>query len=122
MFLDTNIFIYSFDNRYLQKQSIADNLIQEAISSSNGCISYQVIQEFLNVALKKFEKPFTTGELNNLLSKLFEPLCEIFSTIDLYRTALDIKDIWHYSFYNSLIIVSAFMLNCKTLYSEDMQH
>ena len=50
-FLDTNIFVYSFDHLAPRKQERAQSLIVEAIESERSAISTQVIQEFLNVAL-----------------------------------------------------------------------
>lgn len=47
-FLDTNIIVYSFDSSQPGKQLIAKKLIQDALQNQSGCISYQVIQEFLN--------------------------------------------------------------------------
>jgi predicted nucleic acid-binding protein len=51
-FLDTNIFIYSFDSNEPQKQKKAIELIDSAVSENGGIISFQVIQEFTNVATK----------------------------------------------------------------------
>ena len=58
-FLDTNIIVYSFDSNAVEKQKKARELIAESLSSGNGIISVQVVQEFLNVATKKF-KTFLT--------------------------------------------------------------
>ncbi len=57
-FIDTNIFVYSFDKSDLQKNDIAQNLISQALINSKGIISYQDIQEFMNVALGKFKVSF----------------------------------------------------------------
>jgi len=51
-FLDTNIIIYSFDSNDPLKQLISQQLIKNALSHKIGIISYQVIQEFLNVAVQ----------------------------------------------------------------------
>ncbi len=121
-FLDTNIFVYSFDPESPYKQKIADSLIQDAIVSSRGCISFQVIQEFLNVATGKFSVPLKSNECMSLLIKVFEPLCEVYPSVDLYSEAIEISYGWRYSFYDSLIIAAALKANCGVLYSEDMQH
>lgn len=120
-FLDTNIFVYSFDKSEQEKQKIADDLIQKAFSY-NGCISFQVVQEFFNVATTKFITPMNKFECNELLTNVFEPLCEIVSTSDLYRDSLDIQEEFHYSFYDSMIIAAALQANCTRLITEDMQH
>jgi predicted nucleic acid-binding protein len=47
-FIDTNVFIYSFDSGSSAKAKLARELIQDALDSGKGVISYQVVQEFLN--------------------------------------------------------------------------
>jgi predicted nucleic acid-binding protein len=121
-FLDTNIFVYSFDSRYPDKQSRAGELIKTALEDGSGCISYQVVQEFLNVATRKFALPLTPAHASAYLATILEPLCEVFSSINLYREALEIMERWQHSFYDSLIIASAIASDCRTLYTEDLQH
>ncbi|KAA3616695.1 MAG: PIN domain-containing protein [Calditrichaeota bacterium] len=121
-FLDTNILIYSFDSTSPDKQRVAQNLIGAALGTSGGCISYQVIQEYLNVATQKFQTPLTINDCKNYLTKVLEPLCETFPSVELFHAALEIKEGWHYSFYDSLIVSAALMANCTILYSEDLQH
>jgi len=43
-FLDTNIFVYSFDDTAREKQQKARELIKSALRFGNGYISFQVIQ------------------------------------------------------------------------------
>lgn len=121
-FIDTNIFIYSFDKTAPQKQAIAKEIIRDALNNEKGCISYQIIQEFSNVATKKFETPLTKHDCYKYVTDVLEPLCEIFSSVELYKDALEIQEGWQYSFYDSLIIASALRLNCNILYTEDLKH
>ncbi|KAA3662094.1 MAG: PIN domain-containing protein [Calditrichaeota bacterium] len=121
-FLDTNIIVYSFDDSQPEKQQTAQNLIRNALTNLNCCISFQVIQEFLNVATQKFQTPLTTSDCVNYMTRVLEPLCEIYPNFELYRTALEIKEGWRYSFYDSLIIAAALNANCTILYSEDLQN
>jgi predicted nucleic acid-binding protein len=118
-FLDTNIVVYSFNDS--PKKDKALELIKSA-HVKNGCISYQVIQEFMNVALKKFEKPLHYNDLQLYLKKVLFPVCEVFPSERLYSEALDISEGWKYSFYDSLIIASALESQCDVLYSEDLQN
>jgi len=121
-FIDTNIFVYTFDLRNKNKRNIAHDLIRKALSSQKGCISYQVVQEFLNVSLKKFEKPLTLQDCQYYLNTVLDPLCEVYAGIGLFMNALDISDRWKYSFYDSLIISAALSSKCRILYSEDLHH
>ena len=120
-FLDTNILVYSFDSREKSKRKVAQELIESAFSGHLGVISYQVVQEFLSVALRKFEKPFSAKEARGYLDQVLNPLCEIFPSADLYRNSLEIKESAGFSFYDALIVASALQAGCKTIYSENLQ-
>ena len=119
-FIDTNIFIYSFHEDDHHKREIARKLIADALENSTGVISYQVVQEFLGAATRKFKKPLSFKDSQRYLSIVLEPLCDVYSSPELFHQALEIMDRWQYSFYDSLIIASAIQAGCGTLYSEDM--
>ena len=121
-FLDTNIFVYSFDERYPVKKKTAQSLIDQALSNHGGLISYQVVQEFLSVALRKFEKPLSLHEGRAYLDQVLSPLCDVLPSMGLYRQALELQEEAGYSFYDSLIVTSAAQGGCKILYTEDLQH
>jgi predicted nucleic acid-binding protein len=121
-FLDTNIFAYSFDFSFPHKQKIAQSLIAEALESKMGCISFQVIQEFFNIALKKFETPLSGIECNDYLQNVFVPLWETYPSASLFQEALQLKKQTGYSWYDAVILAGALEANCDLLYSEDMQH
>ena len=121
-FIDTNIFIYSFDDSHPLKRRKSRDLIGAALCDFNGCISYQVIQEFLNVATRKFTTPLHKNDCKKYIETVLEPLCEIFPSSALFNDALDIQEGWKYSFYDSLIIAAALRADCRILFSEDLQH
>ena len=64
----------------------------------------------------------TYVEGQKYLSKVLFTLCHVFPTERLYIQALEIKNRWKFSFYDSLIISAALEVDCKVLYSEDLQH
>ena len=121
-FIDTSIFVYTFDQRARKKRDRSMALVQKALKTGSGIISYQVVQEFLNVASRKFKKPLRAGDQLEYLERVLTPLCEIFPSTDLYSRAITVSDRYGYSFYDSLIITSGLNGACKTLYSEDLQH
>ncbi len=53
-FIDTNIFVYALLASEPLKKQRAVQLLEQALATHSGCISYQVIQEFANVATRKF--------------------------------------------------------------------
>ena len=120
-FIDTNLFVYSFTDR-TEKQIQSHKLIEEALSSGNGFISYQVVQEFLNVVRKKYSDSFSTSQLLKYLDLVLIPLCKVYPSQDLYQKAVEVSELSKYSFYDSLIIASAANENARILYSEDLHH
>lgn len=119
-FIDTNIVVYAF-SLDLEQKMIAKQLIKDA-HKKGGCLSFQVIQEFLNTSTKKFKIPLKKEDTQKYLSEILFPICEVFPSEKLYYNSLDIHEQFKYSFYDSLIISAALESNCKFLYSEDMQH
>ena len=121
-FLDTDIFAYSFDSMSLQKQGIALALIHQALQSQRGVISTQVIQEFLNVGLRKFPQPLSLIEARTYLHAVLLPLCVHFPSAPFYERAILLQAETGYSWYDALIVTAALELGCSNLFSEDLQH
>jgi len=120
-FLDTNIFVYSFDPRFRTKKRVAFALIRYALESQTGIISTQVVQEFLNVATGKFEAPFQAIDAKDYLGHVLAPLCQVFPSFELYDRALSIRELYGLNFYDSLIVCAALQARCKMLVTEDFQ-
>jgi predicted nucleic acid-binding protein len=121
-FLDTNIFVYSFDASSPAKASKAKKLIRSATETHAGMVSYQVVQEFFNVALRRFAKPMSTEDAEQYLSTTFRPLLSVHSSPALYGDALRIAARFQLPWYDSLIVASAMEGKCDVLYSEDFQN
>ena len=120
-FLDTNVFVYAFDGDSPGKAKKANELIRKALKDRQGVISTQVVQEFLNVAIRKFRKPLTIPDCKQYLSAVLWPLCTVYPDEFLYREALDIQGETGYSFYDCLILAAADHAGCGVLFSEDLQ-
>jgi|SRR5579872_3541079 len=121
-FLDTNIFLYSFDRNLAKKAQRATQLIRQALTTRKGIISYQVAQEFLNVALRRFETPLSVSEAEQYLATVLSPLLVVHSSLSLYQAALQIREKILVSWYDALILEAALDAGCAVLYSEDFQH
>jgi predicted nucleic acid-binding protein len=121
-FLDTNIFVYSFDQTAVAKNRRAAQLIREAVSTRKGIVSYQVVQEFFNLALRRFAEPLSVPEAEQYLGAVFRPLLAVQSSPALVSEALRLTDRHRLSWYDSLIVAAAVEGGCGVLYSEDLQH
>src|SRR6266849_4288632 len=121
-FLDTNVFVYSFESSASAKARRATQLVRQGISTGKGVISFQVVQEFFNVALKRFAKPMTPEDAEQYLAAVFRPLLAVHSSPALYHEALEVVPRYRLAWYDGLIVASALQGQCGTLYSEDEQH
>lgn len=121
-FIDTNIFVYSFEAKTSPKAATALQLIREAIAGRTGVVSYQVVQEFFNVALRRFVQPMTTSEAEQYLATTFRPLLAVHSSPALYADALQMVHRFKLPWYDALIVAAALVSQCQILYSEDLQH
>jgi predicted nucleic acid-binding protein len=121
-FLDTNIFVYSLDPNSRSKAARASELIRRAISTGKGVVSFQVAQEFFNVAFRRFAQPMNAVEAEQYLLTVFRPLLAINSSQGLYSDALHLFGSHRLSWYDALIVAAAIQGECDVLYSEDLQH
>ena len=121
-FLDTNIAVYCFDSSEPRKQNRAKDLVAHAASSGLGVVSYQVLQEFCNVATNAKRLLLTTEQIMAYTTQLLEPMNKVAPSVELLALALQIRRDTQYAFYDSLIIAAAQLSGCSALYSEDMQH
>ena len=120
-FLDSNIFVYLFDEGAHEKRSIAEAITRNAIEARAGCISFQVVQETLNVLTRKLAVPVTTADAQGFLHKMLTPLWRVMPSQKLYSEAIALQRRLRMSFYDSLIVAAALEAGCKRLLTDDMQ-
>ncbi len=118
VFLDTNVVAYAFDSAVPAKRQRARILMDEY----DWVVSWQVVQEFANVALHRFAVPMTPVDLADYLELVLWPRCEVFPSLTLYRTAATLHAKTQYRFYDSLIVAAALTSGAAVLYTEDLQH
>ncbi len=118
-FLDSNVIIYIFDRSAPDKSQRARELVYGLLQDGTGCISYQVVQETLNVVGRILGPE--SDEVSQLLDEILLPLWQIDPSESLYRSGLQIQARYGFSFYDSLMVAAALEAGCTILYSEDMQ-
>ena len=116
VFYDTNTIIYLYDETETVKQKI----IHQSFALIQPVISTQVLNEMSNLMLKKFKVDVTT--VNTIVDNLNDFADIVSIELVHIKKALQIKEKYQYSYYDSLIIASALESKCKILYTEDMQH
>lgn len=121
-FLDSNVFVYAFDESDERKRSIARDLVLRSLRDSTGVISYQVVQEVLNVLTTKLPRPVRPDDALRYFRSTLKPMWTVYPSEDLYARALGIRARYGYGFYDSLVLSAAIQSGCSLLHSEDLQH
>lgn len=121
-FIDSNLFVYLFDQNDERRRTRAREIVENALRNGSGIISYQVVQEVLNVVTHKMQSPLSAGDAMTFCDLMLVPMWRIFPSEHLYRRALDIKQRYSISFYDSLIVAGACEAGCTRLLSEDFQN
>lgn len=122
VFLDTNIFVYAFLASEPRKRAKAIELIETCLGSGRGSVSYQVVQEFANVACKKFATRLSGEDCKAFIDAAMQPMNRVVSSTALVYAALELQVELRYSFYDCLMLAAALEAGADTLYSEDLQH
>ncbi|HEX7002575.1 MAG TPA: PIN domain-containing protein [Trueperaceae bacterium] len=121
-FIDSNIFVYLFDETDRTKRETATALVEAAVESGSCVISHQVVHEVLNVITRKLSVPVTTKDARLFFDHVLAPLWHIAPSHELFRRSLQLKAKYSYSFYDSLIVAAALEFGCRRLLTEDLQH
>ena len=116
-FLDTNILLYAASSAKSEQNKRAK--ARELLAMDGGGLSVQVQAEFYVNATGKFKLPHdkVVGILESLDSYPVLALTEA-----VFWAALQIKDRYQLSYWDSAIIAAALELGCHTVYSEDLNH
>ena len=117
--LDTNLLVYADSADEPAKQRLAIDLIKQHRAARTAVLSTQVLQEFVNVALRKLRLPPALIRARLGFYGGFEMVS---ATAELMTGALDLHVLHSFSFYDALILQAAISSGCQQLLSEDMQH
>ena len=113
VFIDSNVLLYLLSGDD-DKANVAERVIQDG-----GIISVQVLNEITNVARRKLAMPWDeVGELIDTITALcaVEPL-----TVEVNQRGRKIAKRYGLSVNDAMIVASALLADCQTLFSEDMQ-
>lgn len=119
-FLDTNVLLYAFSPDR-SKAAVADELVERAIDTRSGVISYQVVQEALNLLVSRGTVLLQGDEAREYFEGVLRPLLAIGSSPALVLEALWLRERYGLPWYDSLIVAAAIEADCEVLYSEDLQ-
>lgn len=116
-FLDTNILLYAASSAKSEQNKRTK--ARELLSREGAGLSVQVLAEFYVNATTKFKLPHAkvAGILESLDSY---PVLAITEAV--FWAALQIKERYQLSYWDSSILAAALELGCHTVYSEDLNH
>jgi predicted nucleic acid-binding protein len=120
-FLDTNVLVYAIDRSDEARHEISLKWLTAAHETGNGLLSYQVVQEWFNVVLRKAVAPLGVDQAASIYRKLIEPLWRIQSSRELLDAAIDLHREHSFSWWDSLIVSAAIQGGCNRILSEDLQ-
>ena len=111
-FFDTNIIAYFVSNDPV-KAAVSARLLQQG-----GVISVQVLNEFASLTIRKLQ--WSVLRIRGVLAAVrstcsVEPLTEAVT-----ERALDVAEQHKLNTYDALIVASALLAGCSTLYTEDL--
>ena len=124
MLIDTNILIYCYDDRFPDKQRIAESVLRGAITGKRPFITHQSIIEFVAAT--------TRGKPENRILDLPEAIREaeelmalfqiIYPDESVLRVALHGAAAYGLSWFDAHIWAYAEVNGIRVLFSEDFQH
>lgn len=113
-FLDTNVLLYLL-SADLHKAERAEELVGQG-----GWISVQVLNEFASVASRKHRLGWP--EIREALAAI-RANCQVLPlTPRVHDRGLDLLDAHSLSLYDAMIVAAALEADCRTLWTEDLQH
>ena len=118
VFIDTNILIYNYSEEK-DKRERALRIIEEN-QDKDIVISLQIVNEFVNILKKKFQKDHE--EIRNALEEIESVFVIWELSLNLIKDSIRVSERYKYSYYDSLVISAALDSGCSILYTEDMQH
>lgn len=118
-FLDTNILVYAKlrDENSIDKSNSAINLIEKI--NTHPVTSVQVLNEFSSVLIKH---NVSDQIIKDTVQELIDNSVVIAISLEMIRETWRIRDKYHFSYWDSMIVAAAIKGRCNILYTEDLQH
>jgi predicted nucleic acid-binding protein len=116
IFFDTNILIYTLDQRDPLKYSRAREAFAYCMKEGIGVISTQVLHEYASTALTKFHQSHEHVILELLSLEKFET---VIASPMLVRRGVELAGRFKINFWDAAILAAAEEAQCDQVYSED---
>lgn len=118
-FLDTAVFVASFNEIDVRRRGVARGLIREALQLQRMVISEQVIAEFCREARQRFDLPMPSVRLHDYLRVVLVPLCRARQPGPAgWHDCLDLADRWDLPLADAAIVSTAIQHGCRRLLTD----
>lgn len=114
VFFDSNVLLYLASD----DDPRADRA--ELLLESGGTVSVQVLNEFAEVARRKFKMEWP--EVREMLFTICETCTVRPVSLETHERGIELAERYRMGVYDGMIIAAALEAGCTTLFSEDMQH
>jgi len=115
VFIDSNIFLYAFSQKDNHKQKIAKDIV-----TKSSCISIQVINEVSKNLLYKFG--LKDNDIIDFINDAYNKYEILDINQEVFIKSAELRSKYSFSYYDSIIVATAYLSDCNILYSEDMQN
>jgi len=118
-FVDANVLVYAFDSSAGRKRETARALLERLWATRTGCVSIQVLQEFVVAVTRKVAAPLTADEAATRVRELaswrvFTPgPDDVIAAIGVHTRA-------RIGFWDAMIVVAAAESGCGVIWTEDL--
>jgi predicted nucleic acid-binding protein len=120
VFVDTNVLVYSRDNSEPEKNRPAMDWMKYLWKSRKGRLSFQVLQEFYYTVTTKLKPGMDKQSARDDVESLMAWGPSLIDD-DIIRNAWILQDRFGFSWWDSLIVSAAQIMDCHYLLTEDLQ-
>lgn len=116
--LDTNLWVYLYAQNVPDKQAKVRQIIADEFA--NIVLSTQILGEIFHVLTRK--KLTTVQAAKEIVAELVTSFPVASIDTNKVLQAMDIHQRYGFSYWDSLVLATAFAEECHIVFSEDMQH
>jgi predicted nucleic acid-binding protein len=120
--VDTNNFFRDLNTTDARRRAVAAPVAHALLANGEACISFQLVLECLNTALRKAQVAQDIESMRSFVYTVLTLLLLVPARPALCHSALGILAGWRFSFSDSLIVAAALTASCSQLLSADLQH
>jgi predicted nucleic acid-binding protein len=120
-FVDTNILVYAIENTGDPREAQAAALLTRLLDTGAFRTSTQVLQELYVTETRKGRPLLTPAEVLQYVDS-FADWPVVAPGFNDIRDAMRLSDSAQISYWDALIVITASLAGCATLYTEDLNH